>query len=142
MNLKKALTIIEKQLKKSWSKLDFEFKLESEKASATASHVTLRNHDDDISVIIRVYSGGTAVFRAVFDKIEKTPGALDVVNEFNDNGMFFKAFIREDGYLELSHFIVVYDEKIFKDYVDEFMIRLSKLADDEILQKLTKHTHD
>ena len=139
MNLKKVLAIIKKQLDKNWDNVTFDYEFDDEKITAKAS-VTLENHDDDISIFINVYSGGVAEFRAVLDKLEKTPGALDIVNSFNDEHPFFKAFIREDGYLELTHFIVVYDEKIFKDYVDEFMIRFSRLADDELLKQMTQNT--
>lgn len=140
LNLTKIMGYVKKELKSDWKKLNFTYKHEKDEINVAAS-LTLNNHDDDIRAIINVYIGGGATFRAVFDKIEKTSEVLSLVNDFNDDNLFFKAFVRDDGYLELRHFMVCYDEKIFKDYSGEFLSRLAKLADNKILQKLTKLTH-
>ncbi len=140
LNIKKVLTLIQRQIGKEWSKLDFEYSSSKEEVSATAN-LTLNNHDDDIRVIIKVYPGGGALFRAVFDKVDKTADILNKVNDFNDNDVFFKAYIRQEGYLELMHFFVCFDENQFKFYAGEFLSRLAGLADDEYLQAITRFTH-
>ncbi len=139
-NLKKAEKFVQKCLKSEWSGLDFEYELKDDEFTASAS-LTLKNHTDDIRVLITVYSGGMAHFRAVFDKIDKEPEAYILVNTFNDNNSFFKAFIREEGYVELSHVIALYSEDTMFDYTDEFLSRLAKLADNKDLQNITAHTH-
>ena len=141
LNIKKVLTLVQKQLDKEWGKISFEYSTAKDEVNATAN-LTLNNHDDDIRAIITAYPGGGTVFRAIFDKIDKSSEVLDLLNEFNCDNPFFNAFIRNDGYLELRHFFICYEENMFKSYAGEFMTRLARLADDECLQKLTRYTHD
>lgn len=141
LNIKKVLTLVRKQLDKEWGKISFEYSTTKDEVNATAN-LTLNNHDDDIRAIITAYPGGGAVFRAVFDRIDKSPEVLNLLNDFNHDNPFFNAFIRNDGYLELRHFFICYEENMFKSYAGEFMTRLARLADDEYLQKLTRYTHD
>ncbi len=141
LNIRKAMTLVRKELERDWNKLTFTYKAERDEATAQATGVTLNNHDDDISVLITVYSGGGSVFRAVFDKIEKTNEVLALLQQFNYDDPFFKAFVRDDGYLELRHYFVCYEVNMFKNYAGEFMSRLAGLADDKNLQNLTRYTH-
>ncbi len=140
LNIKKVLQMIRKEIEKEWSQLTFEYEVESDEVSASAN-LTLNHHDDDIRAIITAYPGGGCVFRAVFDKIEKTTDILNYLNDFNYDNPFFNAFIRDDGYLELRHFFVCFEEAMFKSYAGEFLSRLARLADNEYLQRLTQFTH-
>ena len=140
VNLKKIMSNIQKKIKKDWRKLNFDYSLERNEVDVTAN-LTLNNHDDDIRVVINVYDGGMAFFRAVFDKADVTPELLTLLNKFNDDNSFFTAFVREDGYLELRNVIAFYDDKVFKEYPGEFLTRLANLADDETLQQITSMTH-
>ena len=79
--------------------------------------------------------------RAVFDEIEKTPRVLALLNDFNCEHPFFTAFVREDGFLELRHFVFLSDENAINEYPSEFLIRLANLADSETLLKLTRFTY-
>jgi hypothetical protein len=77
----------------------------------------------------------------VFDKIEEDEDSLELVNEFNKSQPFFKAFIRNDGFLELTHFVVCYAEDIYKDYGSEFLFRIVDLQENDamkVLGQLTK----
>lgn len=141
LNVQKVLQLLRKNLERDWAKLDFEYVSGKDEVRARAS-LTLNNHDDDIEAIIAAYPGGGAVFRAVFDKIEKTEAVLGLLNDFNNDDPFFKAFVREDEYLELRHFFVCYEEAMFKSYAGEFLARLAGLADNKILQELTLYTHE
>ncbi len=141
VNLKKVLTLMQKQLNKEWDNISFEYSSAKDEVKATAD-ITLNNHDDDIRVIITAYSGGGTVFRAVFDKIEKTTETLDALNDFNYDNPFFSAFIRDDDFLELRHYFICFEESMFKSYAGEFLSQLASLADDEYLQRLTSYTHD
>ena len=140
LNMKKALALLKKDLDKNWSKLDFQYSMEENGIKAVASNITLNGFDDDIMLIIRGYEGGGFVCRAVFDKIEKTTEALELLNQFNDNNSFFKAFIREDGYLELCNFFICYDVKVYKEYGSEFLCRAADLNQDEAMTRLTALT--
>ena len=140
LNMKKAMAFLKKDLSKNWGKLDFEYTFEENGIKAVASDITLNGFDDNIMLIIRGYEGGGFVCRAVFDKIDKTPHALDLLNTFNDNSAFFKAFIREDGYLELYHFFVCYDVKVYKEYGSEFLCRAADLNKDDTMVELASLT--
>ena len=139
VNLKKAEACVMKEINKNWSKLTFEHEHDDNSADITAN-LTLNNHDDDIRVVINVYSGGMAHFRAVFDKAEPSADLLELINKFNAESVFFFAFLRDDGYLELKNIIAFYGEKMLTDYTGEFLSRLAQLADDETLQQITKYT--
>lgn len=140
LNVKRALALLQRDLKKNWSKLDFEYEIKEDKISV-ASTLTLNNVEGSIRAIISVYSGGGTICRAVLDKIDATEDTLNAINRFNDDNVFFKAFIREDGYLELSSFFVAYEIGMLKFYASEFLSRLADLADDEIIQGLAKLTY-
>ena len=140
LNLKKIMSSMKKNLSKEWGKIDFDYKLEKDELTISAN-LTLNNHDDDIQVAINIYEGGGSNFRAIFDKLEKTEYTYKLVNEFNDDDPFFKAFIRNDGYLELTNFFICYEPDQLEAYGNEFLLRLAELADNEILKQLTRLTH-
>ena len=140
LNTKKALANLQKDLSKNWEKLSFSYTQVDKDEVKVTSEVTLNDFDDDISLVMHIYSGGTATFRAIFDKIEKNANTLALLNEFNYSDPFFKAFIRDDGYLELSHFISCYSEDIFKYYGNEFLYRVLDLQDNSSMQELAKLT--
>ena len=141
LNLSKAMRFMEKGLTKVWGKIKFTYTtVSSDEIKATAD-VTLGQFDDSIAVVINGYKGGGAQFRAVFDKLDKNSQTLALIHDFNQDNIFFKAYIRNDGYLELYNFIVCFDEGIYKDYPSEFMYRLCNLADNAILKQLVALTH-
>lgn len=142
LNIQKALQLMKKEIEKDWKDLEFEYTSRKDEVQAIAKNIKINNHDDDVQVIITAYSGGGAEFRAVFDKIEKTTDILNLLNDFNHNNIFFKAFIRDDGFLELEHFFICFEEAMFKSYSGEFLSRLAGLSSNEYLQELTKYTHD
>ena len=120
-------------------KIDFEYEQDDETLTVSAN-VTLNNHDDDVYVEIYAYTGGSCSMRAVFDKLDKNLTTLNLLNDFNDSVNYFKAYVRDDGYLEIKHFFMVLDETSYQDCVGEFLSRLGGLADNEILQRITKLT--
>ena len=140
LNLRRLMSYIRRDLQQNWRAIDIEYKTGDGKIDITAN-LTLKNMDDDIRFIITIYEGGGSNFRAVFDKIEKTPGVLNLVNEFNNSNISYWAFVRDDGYLELRHWFFCFNEDVLKSYANEMLWRLSKLADDSTLQTLTRHTH-
>ncbi|MBR7160203.1 MAG: YbjN domain-containing protein [Clostridia bacterium] len=140
-NVELAMKYIRNKLDSEWDGINFEYELKDDACNVKGSNITLRNHDDDIMVIITAYDGGMAYFRAVFDKCDKTMRSLERLNAFNASNIFFKAYIRNDDYLELRNVIAFYDEADLAKYADEVLDRLAKLADDEELQALTSLTH-
>ncbi len=142
IDLKKALKYCQKDLEKEWPNLDFEYLTNGKDKLTITANVTLGDLDDDIRIIIDCNSSGGFECRAVFDKLDKTDEVLYLVNKFNEDKLFFKLFVREDNYLELSHFFICYNEKTFKDYATEFLLRLLKLREDEIILRLTSITRE
>ncbi len=136
-----AKRYIQGALDTNYPKLNFEYKMEDETLNIMAN-LTLNNHDDKLMILISTFKGGMATFRAIFDKVIPADfkEAVVLANEFNQNDSFFKAYIRTDGYLELRNTIAFYDETMLGKYTGEFLSRLSKLATDETLLKLTRIT--
>ena len=139
-NVKKALAYIQKDLSKNWPNITFDYEQVDKDEVKVTAEITLKGFDDDIMLIINVYTGGTAQFRAVFDKIEKNENSLALLNDFNASDPFFKIFIRDDGFLELLHFVTFYSEDIFKHYANEFLYRLLDLDENDSMVELGKLT--
>lgn len=140
LNIKKVMSLVKKNLDSEWGKINFEYLVE-EKEALAAANISLASMDDDIKVIISAYPGGGAVFRVIFDLIDKTEEVLNLLNKFNCDNPFFNAFVGEEGYLELRHFFICYEENMFKSYPSEFMVRIAQLAENEYIQELTRYTH-
>ena len=140
-DLELAKRYIQVALDTNYPKLNFDYKMEEEVLHVSAN-LTLNNHDDRLMILISTFKGGMASFRAIFDKVvpQDLAEAISLTNEFNQNYSFMSAFIRKDGYLELRNVIAYYDEKMLGRYTGEFLTRLSNLAKDETLLKLTRIT--
>jgi hypothetical protein len=106
----KALAILKKSLDKSHGHLTFEYKVEEDVAQASAS-INVADLDDEVSVFYDIYANGIYTFRAVFDKIEKTPENLALLNDFNGGRNGLCGFIRDDGYLEFDYTAPLFAEK-------------------------------
>ncbi len=139
LNLKKALAYMKKDLSKNFGKLDFEYENEGDKIIAKAS-VTLKRFDDGIFVKFVGTDKGLILGTAVFDKLEPSYDAFSLINNYNDNHIYFKAFIRDDGYLVFENARFYCDEKEFVDYASDFLGRLIDLQDEDDIQQLTSMT--
>lgn len=140
LNIKRVMSFVKKELDREWSKIGFEYLVEEREALA-AANISLSGMDDDIKIIISAYPGGGAVFRVIFDLIDETPAVLSLLNKFNSDSPFFNAFIGKEGYLELRHFFICYEENMFKSYPSEFMVRIAQLSENEYIRELTRYTH-
>ena len=72
----------------------------------------------------------------VFNKVDETTRSLEILNSFNLNNSYFKAYIADNGYLVIKHFYIIQDEESYTDCVGEFLYRAKKLPDDNDVQKL------
>ena len=142
LNMKKALKLIQKDLEKNWKSITFSYEQTGKDEIKVNADVNLNAFDDDITLVIKGTAGGGFWCRAVFDKIDKTPEVLDLVNSFNDDEIFFKAYVRDDGYLELTNFFICYDEKVYGEYASEFLIRLADLDENQYMKQLSALTKD
>ena len=141
LNMKAAQKSIQKGLQKEWGHISFSYSIEENGTIVKATaDISVNDLADNISIIFTANSGRGFTGRAVFDKLPITPEYLEMVNAFNAQDAFFKAFIRDDNYLELSNFIIVYDEGMLSQYVDEFLCRVVDLPENEIMKELASLT--
>lgn len=145
MDMDRALSTMRRDLEGEWSKLTFKFEIDvnsngGKSAKATNDSITLRNHDDNICVIFRVYPSGLACCTAIFDKIPDTSSVMALMNEFNRASLFFRVYRSGNGFLTLEQNAEYCDEDGLRKYCSKALYRLCKLADDEDLQRLTRLT--
>lgn len=131
VNLKKAKKVLEKFF--TDYDLDVEYVLSDEKLSAKSANVSAKPYDDDIYLGIHVYSSGITTFNFIFDYLQKTSQALDLVNDFNEHVFALKASISEDGGLTICHEAEVVDENIL-DVVASRV--LNNVIDDDTVKYL------
>lgn len=133
MNLKKLV----KELNKVFNEWGIRFNTEikrtdsGEKVQATAN-LTLKGADDDIYADFNFYPNGVCQYLFTFDKLAKTPKTLDLVNTFNEEALWFKAFI-DDKFLRLSHIMLNMTEDMVAVYTDRV---LDNLTDDDLKEYL------
>lgn len=102
--------------------------------------ITLGDYKDSIRISLELSKGSMAYFSFSFDYLEKNLETLALINTFNANNLFFKAFIHDRGYLVLENNYAVYSEEEFANQCVQFMLRGNRLAEDKNLQALTALT--
>ena len=126
MNLKKASKVLQKAFS-HYNNLGFEITFEKNHLEAKAN-LTVKAHDDDIYTKFQVYESGRVYYEFFFDYLNKTDHALNLINDFNDNVLFLKASIRDNGCLLLS----CNTPYISEPDLEEFTVRvMSELVDDD-----------
>ena len=131
MNLKKAVKTLGRVFKE-WG-LDFTVTLEADKDRVRATNeLTIDGHDDHVFADFRFYDGGAAEYLFTFDKLERNAETLALVNSFNEEIPWFKAYI-DDEYLRLSHVVCNLTEDNLADYTSHI---LSDLVDEDVKAKL------
>lgn len=114
--------------------LDFEYEVEDD--SLKLSVCTSVKNFKDVYIFITAYEGGGCSMSVVFDKIDKTPQALKLLNVVNRENAYFKAYIADNGYLVVKHFFIVLDESSYMDSTTEFLARVVDLAENEYMNEL------
>ncbi len=140
-NLTKALKYLQKGINKRYPDFDFEYGFEDDCFKAVATGLTLKGIDDDIFISIRGYRSGGIMFTLIFDTLPLTARNLDLVNTFNEEDPYFKAYISEEkNYLKLENFHLCYEESEFESAVGEFFARVVDLNEDKNFVKLASLT--
>lgn len=140
INLRRAQKGLEKYLCKDLGLDDFKFQLESDNLTAKNS-ITIKDYDDGVFVEIIVFKSGSFAIDFVFDKLDKTAQALELIHEFNKQSVWLAAYIRNDGYLVLRYNVMQLSDD---DVVDNVSSAFNKLLSDNIkkvLQPLTRLTY-
>ena len=127
---------IEQDIKDCGYNKEFNFKYELDDESLQLTATTDLGNLDDMYIIITANNGGGCSMSLVFNKVDETTRSLEILNSFNLNNSYFKAYIADNGYLVIKHFYIIQDEESYTDCVGEFLYRAKKLPDDNDVQKL------
>lgn len=132
MNVEK----LKKLIIKEWSKLTFDIKQKDNYLELIAN-VTTQSFDDDVRVEVDLYPDGLLFITFVFDSIDRTQTAYRLINDFNDNVAYLKAFIttrNNTDYLCLEY--MAYDVVTEENGLTIFNAMLTKLVNDKTLKYL------
>ena len=102
----------------------------------------LPNLKGEITTGVKIRADGVAQFRAIFEKLDATPEALALVNRYNADSLFFCAYIREDGNLELNHFARIFDPETVVPYTREYLKQFYHLSDEPLVRRLSQLTFE
>ena len=142
MNLKKAKKNLEKLFKSLGLDFDFDENFDSngnDRLKATNS-ITIENYDDDITVIIEYYPSGLCDVRFVFDQLDKSHESFALLNAFNNGVYGLKAYVRGDGFLEISSEAEnVYDDQI-ADFVNTAFNNILNKSIEKYLVPISRRT--
>lgn len=138
MNLKKVIKALNKLFNR-WG-IDFDINTKRlnngrEKVEATSS-LTLKGYDDNIYARFSFYETGVAEYLFTFDQLVKNSETLNLVNTFNEESLWFKAFI-DDKYLQITHTVLNMEDDQVADYTNSI---LEEMADDGMKEYLTPLT--
>ncbi len=98
-------------------------------------------YDDPIDISIILTKKGGLMLCAQFDAFEDPEGAYPLINTLNEEQPVFKAFVNEDGRLELQHFAIeINDEHRLVHVVDYVISRLVEQPFVDLIQPLTDMT--
>lgn len=137
---------VHKLVQKEFDNFEFKVKSQDDDRLELNANITASNYfDDDILVKVVVYKGGTTHVFLTFDKLDESLETLRMINAFNDNTSFFKAYISEkDGgnYLELH--ATTLDARKDKDVASTVSFLITNILSDSVLkylQPLTELTY-
>ncbi len=133
-----------KLLQKEYPQITFELKNQTaEKIEIQADIVASNYFDDGILTRFVAYASGTVHVFFTFDKIDGTFEELALINDFNSNAAFLKAYVEEkksgNTYLELHGVSISAQSE--KDIVDVMCFFLGNLLSDSVLEYLKPLTN-
>ena len=135
MNFKRLFSLVSK----SFPNIGFEVKrMEKDVLEITASIYASDYFDDHMYCQIIVYNSGSMHFILTFDKLDPTLENYELINQFNDNLSWFKAYISEkdsgNRFFEL-HYAAI-GEAYEKAIADAISFLLEELLDDNTMKYL------
>lgn len=142
MNLELASQKAIEALKQHLKGIDFkaEIKNNGEFLDVYQEGLVLEGLDNAIYVSLQLTKGGYGFFCLTFDKLKKSAKTLEMVNRFNADNPFLKAYIHDNGHLAIENNVAIFSEIEFAEQAIEFMYRGSELAKDNNLIALAKLT--
>lgn len=144
LNLREVNKLTQKMLKNEWGHIEFEQEFNhtdnGRKYLLIHANGKIKNHDDSVLLSAYCIENGVVSFFLVFDQIEKDKGTLTLLNKFNANSRYYRAYIDNDDYLTLEFNSCIQREDDFPFLLNEILNESADIADDEILQALTDLT--
>ena len=133
LKLNKAEKILNKVFKNyGGGGLEFEYEYE-ENGLVARCDLTLKGCDDGILASFKFFTGGNVALDFYFDHLEANAHTLSLLNDFNNNVYYLKAFISDKGYLVVSAPV----EYLNLDTLDETMARvMNEFIDDDVQKYL------
>ena len=98
--------------------------------------------DDGIFVSLTIYASGTLHIFFTFDQLEKNITSYELINEFNDNNSWFKAYIttiNNNNFLELKYTNCCGDS--VDEAIDQTQHAFDQLLDETVLKLLKPLTN-
>lgn len=135
MNIYKVYTLLTDE----WHSINFEIEDESDERLVLNAETSAKNlFNDEILIRVVIYSSGTIHVFFVLDQLEPSLKAYQLINDFNENQSWAKAYIMEASsgkhYLKIHYaFLNSSDEQ---DASDSISYALDDLVSDETLQDL------
>lgn len=113
-----------------YDNLKFEDNSTDDKVRLVAKGVHFKSFDDDVRLEYTFNQNGAASITIVFDSLDPTKYSYDLVNAFNDNVGFLKAYITERNnhhFFALEHYVyeVVTEQNAVETLVNMIDIMLS-----------------
>lgn len=138
MNLKKTVKVLNRVFKE-WG-LEFEVELEpgNKRVRATDS-LSIDGFDDDIFADFRFYESGACEYLFTFDKLWKEESTLALVNDYNANSVWFKAYLDEE-YLRITHTVCNLTDDALEQYTNRILAYMVEEDNKKILYPLTELT--
>ena len=144
MNLRKLYNIVNKD----WPRLGFEVKEETRDGIRFGGSIQAEDYfDDGVLVSVFARNNGAMDITYTFDELDRTLENYELINEFNDNVPYFKAYIcpcENSCYFELSYHhesVAKPDEKEFAEIVSLTLSSIISEGTMEYLHPITERTY-
>lgn len=141
MDFKKFIDVVEN----NWNKLGFDYDIKENKVTVNGT-ISSKTYDDGIYIDASLYDSGNLCVTLVFDQIDPTIEVYQLINTFNDNVGYLKAYITErseKNFLAIDYYVL--NNATEEIAQEEFSYALLKVVDESVskyLLPLTEFTHD
>ena len=124
----------------SWEELEGD-----EKTVVLSTYYRVRQFDDLLKIFVQCTKDGLFSTTVVFDKLEYSKDTLKLVNYFNQNVFFLKAYVqkgRDASYLKVDYSCLVKSEDEAVEKFEEALGVLSSQGTAQFLKPLTVITEE
>ncbi len=141
MNFRKFIDTVDSK----WSKLGFDYDTKDDRVTVKGT-INTKTYDDGIFVDALFYESGNLCMTFVFDQLDSTVQIYELINKFNDNVGYLKAYITErndKNFLAIDYYVL--NNETEEVAAEEFSYALLKVVDESVskyLLPITEFTHE